>query len=71
VEDNASLGLVVGAESESVPITPTLALVVCTSGALLGVVAAADTAEEADVVTGGADVDPVGDTEATPLKLDD
>jgi hypothetical protein len=68
VEDKASLGLVVEAESE---IVPPLGLVVSISGAPLGVVAAADTAEEARVVTGGADVESVVDTEATPLELAD
>lgn len=71
VEDKASLGLVVGAESESVPMTPTLLLVVCTSEALLAVLAAASSVEEAGVVTVGADEESVGDTETTPLELVD
>jgi hypothetical protein len=71
VEDKASLGLVAEAESEIVPIIPTLALAACVSEALLAVVAAANTAEEVGVVTGGADVESVVDTEDTPLKLDD
>lgn len=71
VEDKASLELVIEGESERVPTIPALALVICTSGALLGVVVAADTAEEAGVVTGAANVESGGDTEATPLKLVD
>jgi hypothetical protein len=71
VEDGTSLELIVGAESEIVPTTPTLGLVVCTSGAPLGVVVAADVAGVARVVIGGADVESAGDTKATPLEPDD
>lgn len=59
------------AESEIGPTIPTLGLVVCTFGVLLGVVAAADEVGIADVVIGATDVESVGVAETTILEPDD
>jgi hypothetical protein len=58
------------AESEIGPTIPTLGLVVCTSGVLLKIVAAADEVGIADVVIGTTDVESVGVAENTTLEPD-
>lgn len=68
IENEASLELVTKAESEMVPTIPTLGLVVCGAGALLGDAAAPDDERGTDVVAGPAGIEYVGDAETATLE---
>lgn len=68
LENEASLELVAKAESEIVPTIPTLGLVVCTAGALLGDATAPDDERVTDIVAGAVDIEYVGDAKTATLE---